>query len=61
MNKQQEKILEVYNYIKVNNIVSIRDLSKKMNINWRTADNYIELFSKLGLLKAFKIKGVDEE
>ena len=36
--------------------LSVSEISEKLKINWRTAENYLEILKKLDLVKEINIK-----
>ena len=47
MNKQHDKIIKVYNFIKTQDVKSINHICQELNLNWRTVKSYLDLFDKL--------------
>jgi DNA-binding NarL/FixJ family response regulator len=49
MIKTHEKIIEVLEFVRNEDVKSINHISKELKLNWRTVKSYLNLFDKLGV------------
>lgn len=56
MSDKTQNILDSIKTFLMERPLSISEISEKSNINWRTAENYLEMLRKLGLVEEKEIK-----
>lgn len=52
----RNRLVQVLNFVELNKVVSVTDISLSFRINWRTAKSDLELLVSLGLIEKAKGK-----